>query len=164
MVRPDPGGSEQKLLWGMVDGKCPYEIGTRLWVRETWGAVWPDEYPVPLEQCKIEYKADTNNPYPGDWPADEARGNDDAPKWRASIHMPRWASRLSLEIVSVRVERVQEISFDDAIAEGVCADPHGVRSESRRWFSELWDSINAKRGYGWDVNPWVWVIEFKVIE
>jgi len=77
-----------------------------------------------------------------------------------SIHMPRWACRLELKIAAVRVERVQDISDADARAEGV-AKSEGVY---RDHFSFLWDSINAKRGVGWDVNPWVWVIEFTKVE
>ena len=75
--------------------------------------------------------------------------------------MPRWASRILLEITAVRVERAQDISVNDARMEGSPWDEHGFRSEHRPWFIALWDSINAKRGYGWDVNPWVWVVEFK---
>ena len=81
--------------------------------------------------------------------------------------MPRWASRITLEIVNVRVERMQEITEADVIAEGIGAFTlfRGVLSEyppDPRWkFIKLWNSINAKRGYGWEVNPWVWVLEFK---
>jgi hypothetical protein len=92
-------------------------------------------------------------------------------KWRPSIFMPRWASRITLEIVSVKVERVQEISKEDAIAEGVEAvmvDGHkyGLQTgNDYKWaFNQLWDSINAKRGYGWDVNPWVWAVTFKRVK
>jgi hypothetical protein len=75
------------------------------------------------------------------------------------IFMPRWASRITLEVVSVRVERLQEISDSDARAEGVLCDLN-----CRRPFVNLWDFINAERGYGWDSNPWVWVIDFERIE
>jgi hypothetical protein len=81
---------------------------------------------------------------------------------RSSIFMPRWASRLTLEITAVRVERLKDITIEDAQAEGVT--PLGVEGDGRRWrasFRELWDSLNAKRGYGWDKNPWAWVISFK---
>ena len=71
--------------------------------------------------------------------------------------MPRWASRITLEVTGVRVERVQDISNEDVHAEGFA--PWGDKYLS---FADLRDSINANRGYGWDANPWVWVVEFKV--
>ncbi len=85
--------------------------------------------------------------------------------WKPSIFMPRWASRILLEVTDVRVERVQDIREEDARAdcgkEKCCeAEGHGAIVA----FHGLWDSINAKRGFGWDVNPWVWVVEFKRIE
>ena len=85
--------------------------------------------------------------------------------------MPREAARLFLAVKNVRLERLQDISSDDACNEGVecCKDcmEHGgcnlpgVCAYSKQEFKELWNSINAKRGYGWDTNPWVWVIEFE---
>ena len=100
--------------------------------------------------------------------------------WRPSIHMPRWASRITLEVLSVRVERVQEINPRDAMDEGIGRhwDGHkywwenyqgecnflGNNEGPLKSFESLWDSINAKRGYGWDKNPWVWVVEFKQSE
>lgn len=95
-----------------------------------------------------------------------------------SIHMPRWASRITLEITNVRVERVQEISLDDARAEGITeyltefTDKQCTESEADMWrnktsienFADLWNSIYKKKGNGWDVNPWVWVYEFKLVE
>lgn len=84
---------------------------------------------------------------------------------RPSIHMPRWASRLTLEIVGVRVERLQHITEKDAYEEGAPDEiPFAMDAPTphKEGFRRLWDSINAKRGYGWDVNPWVWVVEFKV--
>lgn len=81
-----------------------------------------------------------------------------------SIHMPRWASRIMLEITNVRAERLHDISEADAKAEGVGAW-HDTKDGTvyRPEFSMLWDSINAKRGHSWDTNPWVWVIEFKKV-
>lgn len=126
-------------------GFCPYgQPGDRLWVRETWTR-HPDD-------GGILYRATD----PG-WD-----DNDYGLKWRPSIFMPRWASRLTLEITSVRVERVQEITEAGAIAEGVdWAACHHSYAQTIGAFASLWDSINAKRGYGWAVNPYVWVIQYK---
>ncbi len=77
--------------------------------------------------------------------------------------MPRWASRITLEITGVRVERVQEISIWDCRREGIPNE--GEMGETYRdAFKKLWNSLNAKRGYGWDTNPWVWAIRFKRIK
>ena len=89
-------------------------------------------------------------------------------KKRNSRFMPRWASRITLEITVVRVERVQDISEEDAKAEGVDAVsmdavPRGAVWSRRQDFAQLWDLINAKRGYSWDKNLWCWVIEFRRI-
>jgi hypothetical protein len=147
-----------------------YHIGDLLWVRETW---------MPFTENGVcsgmaIYKA-TDKPEPdGDRPL----------KWRPSIFMPRWASRITLEVVSVRVERVQDISEEDALSEGISETSFWKPKEmdnrpfEEKWwddyyfwtnypqvaFQNLWDSINAKRGYGWDANPWVWVIEFRRVE
>lgn len=84
-------------------------------------------------------------------------------RWRRSIHMPRHLSRILLEVIDVRVERVQNISSSDAYAEGVSVKyPDGC--DPIVDFANIWDSINAKRGYRWDANPWVWVVSFKRIE
>ena len=97
---------------------------------------------------------------------------------RPSIHMPRWASRITLEITAVRVERLQDINTDDAKAEGL-RPIIGCTGTINAWqspavdrgralavdaFADLWDSINAKRGFGWDANPWVWVVSFRRIK
>lgn len=78
--------------------------------------------------------------------------------WKPSIFMPRWASRLTLEITDVRVERLQAIDEDDARREGVKAK--GDLTGYVGAYRELWQSLNAKRGFGWDLNPWVWVVAF----
>lgn len=140
----------------LIEKHCPYGVpGDRLWVRERHAFIWPGMDEVPIEECDIEYYADDPRPYPGGWEPDEARGNPDAAKWRPSIHMPRWASRITLEITDVRVERIKEICARDVIAEGCSAFEHE--------FIPLWNKINEKRGFGWDVNPWVWVVEFNVV-
>jgi hypothetical protein len=131
--------------------RCPYGVpGDRLWVRETWRPVGLD---TPLSECvdasDVEFAATS----------DEAALA--VLRWRPSIHMPRWASRILLEVVSVRVEPVQDISAEDVIAEGLPADMPMSRADWISSFSGLWDAINAKRGYPWTSNPWVWVVEFK---
>jgi len=125
--------------------KCRYGIpGDRLWVRETW-------FPIPKsEGGGAIYKVTNSDSYKPSL------------KWKPSIFMPRWASRITLEVVNVRVERVQNISKTDCIAEGI----GGLEDIVAGWhqsYAQLWDSINAKRGYGWGVNPYCWVIEFKVL-
>jgi hypothetical protein len=124
--------------------KCPYGVpGDRLWVRETWQKCTGCN-PMP----GILYRA-TCNFFP-------------AHKWKPSIHMPRWASRILLEITDIRVERLQDISRQDAFKEG-CIDRRPV-STCNDDFKELWNSINEAKGFGWDQNPWIWCICFKVIE
>lgn len=144
------------------DLRCPYgQPGDRLWVRETWA----HETDFGTATGKALYRADGDNR--------ETECGMPTDKWRPSIYMPRWASRITLEIVGVRVERVQDITEYDAMAEGIDAEhadglgfvaigPNGYRPFVTA-FRELWDSINAKRGYGWSVNPFVWVVEFKRI-
>jgi hypothetical protein len=80
-------------------------------------------------------------------------------KWRPSIFMPRWASRITLDVTAVRVERLQEITDADCIAEGY--DHFAGWGARQEWYRKLWDGLNAKRGLGWDVNPWVWVVTFQ---
>ena len=92
-------------------------------------------------------------------------------KWRSPVLMPRWASRITLKVNRVRVERVQDISYGDIKAEGLDV-PNALENDPQclverigematEDFEKLWDSINAKRGYGWDSNPWVWVVDFE---
>lgn len=147
--------------------------GDRLWVRETWQEFFNDEIPegrtrsvrgrmgIPAEPERLSYVAFRAD---GEMPDHPIAGK---AIWRPSIYMPRWASRITLEITGVRVERLHDISEDDAKAEGC----HGTGASSEGWlhdslplytavFRELWDSINAKRA-PWGSNPWVWVISFK---
>ena len=203
--------------------KCPYGlVGDRLWVQETWGLhfAWDGIRPSDIPPSKLQqsyYRA-------------SAVYAEDVHKWRLSTHMPRWASRIDLESIEIRVERLQDISEDDAKAEGVnpylldklkggtkykmlktyhhefwplidhadegeevvfeCPNMGFARLRHTQWqegndpifripaqevfnyvgalepdynngMRILWDSLNAKRGYGWSINPWVWVIEFK---
>jgi hypothetical protein len=83
------------------------------------------------------------------------------PRWMSPIFMPRAASRLTLEILNIRVERVREISERDAYMEGIDRSP--TMPHPIAWYRDLWNSINAKRGYPWADNPWVWAISFRVL-
>lgn len=155
---------------GEIGCKCPYGgPGDRLWVRETWYCdhfeVQKGPYLQPAdmhdldqsrEDGELVYAADGVAPY-----------EQEQPTWKPSIHMPRWASRILLEIIDVRIERLQDITYEDAVAEGV------YRDCSRAWtateeggpchkypepaFRDLWIST----GGDWDANPWVWVVEFR---
>jgi hypothetical protein len=144
-----------------VDMPCPYgQPGDQLWVRETWKCEELEDgldgvrFAADGSFCPIQNTMEAAY----DW-GDARRDND---KWRPSIFMPRWASRITLEVFSVKVERVKSISHEDAVAEGFYHKPD--QAWGRLGFSLLWDKINSKRGFGWDVNPWVWVVEFKVLE
>ena len=172
---------------------CPYgQLRDGLWVREAWRVgAWAEEE----GKIAVDYKVDgfcrrewlivpDENVFARLWEqstleAQEALGvqeryswapGDSPCRWRSSRFMPRWASRITLEITSLRVERVQDISAHDAILEGVSIEGSGmidacdIASQARNRYRELWDSLNAKRGYSWDSNPWVWVIEFKRIK
>lgn len=145
----------------LIEKYCPYgKPGDRLWVRETYA----EEIDEGGGHNFIKYKADSatlKNGYELGFLSQT---------WKPSIFMPRWASRITLEITNVRVEQVQGISYVGALAEGVWrpgpgADPDKVDREYDAVveFQRLWNEINAKRGYPWDSNPWVWVIEFKVM-
>ena len=144
---------------------CPYgQPGNRLWVRETF---------IDLRGTGVEHRPDPNGPlqryaYAADCPpgshSDEAR-KDFGLKYKPSIHMPRAACRILLEITDVRVERLQDITEDQATAEGVCASAvesfkaAGVERPAGFAFRDIWTSINGDEGG--PSNPWVWVVEFK---
>lgn len=145
---------------------CPYgEVGSRLWVRETFARIWANA-DGPSDDDTIEYRADTNAKRPGGWDGAQREEVPPGARWRSPIHMPRWASRLTLEITSVRVERVRAITEGDARAEGVLMldNIHPIAS-ARDVFAELWDSINGKRpGCSWADNPWCWCLQFRRID
>lgn len=180
---------------------CPFgSPGDRLWVRETFAlsqfdvdAAFPPDTKNPNDWDGPVYRADGEH-QGGGWTTSDGKGNvtPTAPPWRPSIHMPRWASRITLELTDVRVERLQAISEDDAKAEGAreigdvgcpCEgdeEEPGPHLASCAWshldvdpddcplasaFALLWDGINGKRpGYSWDENPWVWVVEFRRVD
>ncbi len=175
VMKPQPTqyrGAEHGFYWEHKTGPiccasgdrpgpyAPWHVEDHLWVRETWrdsfggGEV---HYPADLDEYTVREKG----------------------PWKPSIHMPRSKSRISLEVADVRVERLQDISEEDARAEGAscyvcgqavrtsneadCACFHG--ENARASFDVLWDSINGARpGCSWDANPWVWVVGFKRVE
>lgn len=152
--------------------KCPYgQPGDRLWVRETFSKGHPID--ISHQYSGIRYRADG---------AVKDNGNEIGfleTTWTPSIFMPRWASRITLEVFNVGVERVQDIMWDEAIAEGIRVLPLQDANDPSAWwesapgenqartpvwsFKKLWDSINGKK-HPWESNPWVWVIEFKKLE
>ena len=121
------------------------QSGDELWVKETWNNDWCSH---------IIYRADGGS-------AIDA-GYDSEPKWRPSIFMPRVVSRIQLLITGMWIERLQNISESDIAAEGVDIIP--TKRHFNAGFKRLWNAINAQRGFGWDMNPWVWVIEFKLLD
>ena len=135
---------------------CPFgQPGDRIWVRETWaeaGAGAPE-----LKLYRANYPAHVPSRYENVPSAKQIR-------WTPSIHMPRWASRILLEITNVRVERLNSITEEDAGNEGYPADPSpfGGYMDKWLWFRQLWDGIYPEQSF--KHNPWVWVIEFKRIE
>ena len=211
IVKPQPFFDDRGLLWwhwsknaGSANiepvgspseewlARCPYGVaGDRLWVRETAKCGYRSEQPPQNKGCiGVDYQAagslmrnyalDRRDDYP--WFPSRSHNVDGAIRWAPAIHMPRWASRIALEVTGVWVERLQDISYEDALAEGVSDFAATLTDEERnavgetpeqtarrlewpqRQYRLLWDSINAARGYGWDVNPWVWVVEFERIE
>ena len=148
--QPDEDGLAKSMdgPWRDASGrvfKCPFrELGGRLWVKEAW--------------CGGQHGFDYQ--YRADWPQ-----HDYGPRWMSSTSMRYEDSRITLEVVAVRVERVQDILDHEALAEGI--DPQKVAArgwvDARVGFRVSWDSIYKKKDQDWYANPWVWVAEFKRI-
>ncbi len=163
--------------WESLLKHCPYgALGDRIWVREAWrGEMRFDDAPprdIPAGAgiwCEASRQCWEGGPYDGE-----------PGKLRPGMFMPRWASRITLEVTGVRVERLQDISYEDAIAEGVndpatvppfpeslggteTVEQYARRSRyPQRSYAALWDEINGVNGDGsWHANPWVWVVEFR---
>lgn len=147
------GNGDDAVWWGekcstadvsaLMRPHCPVarEPGDRLWVRETW---------IPT----------TDGKRVGDYKA-SAYGRSYITPWKSPMFMPRWASRITLEVKRITVERVQEIDERDARIEGFTGEHFGSCVNDFIW---SWDRLNAKRGYTWESNPWVWVIEFRRVK
>lgn len=175
MVQDDDGPA----WWHVSEQRCPYgQPGDRLWVREAWRVGRKHDGTKPSDllprSMTVEYEAGgyaCNSP----WSAGEWHSSDCAPrehpewvgKLRPPIHMPRWASRITLEITGVRVERLQDISQEDALAEG-CAGGHGsipgygYNATPCEQYRALWESLHGPGA--WDANPWVWVVQFRRVD
>jgi hypothetical protein len=147
----DEAEAEGEAWPSMFTFRCPYGVaGDRLWVKEAW---------FPNSEAFDSHDI-TDILYRADW-----SGAVDQVSWRPSIHMPRWASRITLEITKVRVERLQDITPADAEAEGIARMlPSGLRRYDENMvyeYEKLWDSLHGKGA--WEQNPWVWVLKFKKI-
>ncbi len=152
----NPNGAEEFVIHGDCGTKttyCPYgTVGDLLWVREKI---------YTIEEEALYYSADNSVIYP----------ETEAERvwiWQRKInttissrYMPKWAARIWLKITDIKVEKVRDISLDDCNAEGTSKTKHIDKWNARHHFAKLWNSINDKRGYGWDVNPFCWVISFK---
>ena len=157
-------GNPMSAWWetGKDINHCPYgQPGDRLWVRETWARVGT------TDPGYLTYRATYPRCLPAGLENVPADIRDAGERWRPSIHMPRAACRILLEITAVRVERLQDVTEQQALAEGVasCAqdlDPDGNGYSPGELFSILWSSINGTDS--WNANPWVWVVEFKRVE
>lgn len=181
VVKPQPTDRADEILCDMNDVwreytkigelpdgramKCPYGApGDRLWVRETWQTFkeLDDAKPSDFKAWDIHYPADHTVQQIGcKRLRPELFG-----KKRPSIFMPRWASRILLEVVSVKVERVQEMTPRKAWEEGFrcgCMSPVPECGGNLEKFHMLWDELYKFKGLGWNLNPWVWVVEFKRI-
>lgn len=158
---------------GMQDF-CPFgQPYDRLWGRETWRLADPDGDDAVSEDVYGPYApfVGANGSRKIRWRVIyRATSPESHPKygkalWTPSIHMPRWASRITLEITDVRVERVQDITADEAIKEGVVDPIMGTYGLSPKTvFRDMWNDIYAERGLGWNENPWVWAITFRRVE
>ncbi|WP_244968829.1 hypothetical protein [Rosenbergiella collisarenosi] len=173
---PDGWGGTSSVV--ALAGHCPFgKVGDRLWVRETWSSDFANYYP----NDDVWYAADDNRRLD----IEEVNGvrgiyspesDVHVPfRWRPSIHMPRWASRITLEITDIRVERLRAISESDAVKEGVppagdllpnypdtYLTPKGDFATAKVAFQRLWESIYGQDS--WQSNPFVWVVEFKRVE
>lgn len=169
---------------GIFDDACPYgQPGDRIWVRETWGVIshawdeacnlidWvPDRPATAISEMpfgKGYYSGHVIYAVDGafEWSGDDDGDGDPRSAWHPSIHMPRRASRILLEIVSVRVERLQDISDADIAAEGVECSPiegrYNCAGQYHMPWRDKWRALWKSTGGDWDANPWCWVVTFK---
>lgn len=159
-------------IWHRTTGRClnaPYQVRDRLYVREAWRAGMARDRITPRDL------------QPGSFVAYEADGPHDCEavhgRFRQGMHMPRWASRLTLIVSEVRVQRLQDIDEADARAEGITSDQHDdgrsifpvpghddYASTAKGAYRKLWNGLNESRGFGWETNPWCIAVSFSVIK
>lgn len=163
------------------DVKCPYgKPGDRLWVKEKYSLPYVDDHRTPTEARENDRELNRTSMIWYEGEADQRMG-----RWRVPRFMPRWASCQLLDVIEIRAQQIQEITSEDAIAEGIWDDVipptgshppflgygHGINDgkcllypKPQDAFEKLWDSINAKRGHPWSANDWVWAITYKRIK
>jgi hypothetical protein len=167
-------GLDERHDHGRISLPCPYGApGDRLWVREAWCSgyargCWGTVFAADKQFVQGSRRHEKGVHFNAEWDGPGGQHY----KWRPSIHMPRWASRLTLEVTDVRVERLHDITEEDARAEGVEAWMESLRGGPHynhnaqlgaypvTAFARLWDSINGERA-AWHSNPWVWVVAFR---
>lgn len=169
----------------------PYSVGDHLWVRETWRVNGFYEtghveviYRSDNDRMVLSVPDEAEDWHTREWirysdaailagvPTDDdgcfdLANTDWRSPWKSSRFMPKWAARIWLEVTDLRAKRIQDISYDEIIAEGWDVEanlPVAAWEDARAWFIALWDKLNQKRGYGWDMNSWCWVIAFKQIQ
>lgn len=167
-VRPSDGAVAKNNAMSVGEAEdtqwfsSPYIEGDILWVRETF-AETEDEFGTPI----VTYRAGGHRvaAIDGDGNRTSFDGKigafEEPDAWRPSIFMPHWACRIHLHVISVDIQRVQDITGEDAVAEGLGPDPD-YPDLAFGEFADLWDMLNEPRGYGWHSNPWVWVYRFGV--
>lgn len=147
---------------GLAGDACPFgTVGDRIWVREAFRVMG-----CATDVARLMYKASERNSFTESTRTVPVASCTKQPshKWTPSIHMPRWASRIMLEITDVRVERLVSITDEDAGKEGYPANPEpfGGRMDKWLWFRQVWDGLYPEQSF--KHNPWVWVIEFKLVD
>ena len=167
----NPRGMSRDWHWWQLDDRpgplafrLPYAPGDRLWCKEGCVVGFDiDDNDRPIGDRKVWYRATDTGLR---WYDPDSESMLDNPPWKPSIHMPRWASRLTLLVTDVRVQRLQEISEDDAMAEGVCStltrfpDGGSIGHPASWHFEQLWGQIHGPGA--WDANPWVAAMTFTV--
>lgn len=197
IIKPQPPGVYSVIRWtrsgriwyphapgsvsGLPGARCAYgEPGDRLWVREAWALLVDPGASETWDLQIPERRSTQQNTQLGHIPTPIYRANGERPdvlrahgqpmRWRPGIHMPRWASRINLEITGVKVERLQDISEEDILAEGITVPlvaemtgiPWGDIPDLFTAWRLVWTHINGPES--WEANPYVWALTFKLIE